>query len=205
MAGKPQVRYYTYMITLAAFPFELPQAVAVIAPDDAFELLASEVLTRYHPADRWRAENLSKPFLVGEAKEVHRFASQTAVGKSKVVILPDASLWSAETANSLLKLLEEPPAYLDVLVLATSDQLLPTVRSRLACLYLPQASATLDTAAGDLSDRERWQKFLEASPQKTANQRKFVKDSLYIQSLMHSGHRTDAVLAALAEVRSTNL
>ncbi len=52
-------------------------------------------------------------------------------GKRRVFIVSDAKDMSAEAANSLLKVLEEPPSFTHIILLTDSpDRLLPTIRSR---------------------------------------------------------------------------
>ncbi len=63
-------------------------------------------------------------------------------GKAKVYILPQEMNLSAQ--NTLLKVIEEPPAYAAFLILSpNADQLLPTVRSRLQELRLSPLSPEL--------------------------------------------------------------
>ncbi|MEG0797235.1 MAG: AAA family ATPase [Acidaminococcaceae bacterium] len=53
------------------------------------------------------------------------------LSQHKVCLIDTADLMNATAANSLLKLLEEPPAYwLFILVATTTDKLLPTILSR---------------------------------------------------------------------------
>jgi DNA polymerase-3 subunit delta' len=56
--------------------------------------------------------------------------------RAKVFVLTSASFMK-EAANSLLKVLEEPPAYVHILILAENlGELLPTIRSRCAVAHL---------------------------------------------------------------------
>lgn len=55
----------------------------------------------------------------------------------KVVIVADADCMNVQAQNALLKILEEPPAYmLFVLTVQSRTQLLPTVQSRCVCVSL---------------------------------------------------------------------
>lgn len=52
-------------------------------------------------------------------------------GQRKIVVLDDADLMNAESANAFLKTLEEPPSYATIILLAASrESLLPTIQSR---------------------------------------------------------------------------
>lgn len=85
-----------------------------------------------------------------------------AVGKAFVI--EEADLMNPNAQNALLKLLEEPPAYLR-LILSTEnpENLLPTVRSRCTRYDLNEAGETPDAQA--LADASR---FLEAFQKKDA-------------------------------------
>ncbi len=57
-------------------------------------------------------------------------------GRSRVFIVDDAKAMSPEAANSLLKVLEEPPSFSHIILVTDSPHLLlPTIRSR--CRHLP--------------------------------------------------------------------
>jgi DNA polymerase III subunit delta' len=60
-----------------------------------------------------------------------RFSLKPTRGRRKVAIIDDADLLNAESANCLLKTLEEPPPGSVLILIGTSDQKqLPTIRSR---------------------------------------------------------------------------
>lgn len=69
-------------------------------------------------------------------------------GKRKIYLIPRAHTMQRPAQNALLKLLEEPPAYCSFLLMAeSSEQLLPTVRSRAVTLTLfPLSDGELRTA-----------------------------------------------------------
>ena len=63
----------------------------------------------------------------------HRIALRPFLGGRKVAIIDDADRFSQESANCLLKTLEEPPPRSLVILIGTSpSKQLPTIRSRLA-------------------------------------------------------------------------
>ena len=74
----------------------------------------------------------SSEILIDKIRELKKLASFTRFNaETKVFIISEAEKMRMEAANSLLKLLEEPPENL-ILILTTSrlDQVLPTIRSR---------------------------------------------------------------------------
>jgi DNA polymerase-3 subunit delta' len=72
-------------------------------------------------------------------------------GPAKVFVLTSAALMK-EAANSLLKLLEEPPAYVHIVILAENlGELLPTIRSRCAVAHL--GALPVEEIAGLLAER----------------------------------------------------
>jgi DNA polymerase-3 subunit delta' len=75
---------------------------------------------------------------IDDIRELQRLASLPPYeGKCKVFIVDDAECLSTEAANSLLKILEEPPPTLVWLLLAAEEQrLLPTIVSRCQRLEL---------------------------------------------------------------------
>lgn len=70
----------------------------------------------------------------------------------KIYVVPDAHTLSAEAQNALLKVLEEPPAYAVIILLATNaEALLPTVRSR--GILCPVEPCTRDETVLYIKDR----------------------------------------------------
>lgn len=64
------------------------------------------------------------------------------LGKKQIVILDDAHLMTQVTANSLLKLLEEPKPYqVFIMITASLHKILITLRSRSAKFYFPDLKA----------------------------------------------------------------
>ena len=76
-----------------------------------------------------------------QAKLILEFFSLTSLSKARVVILDPAHLLNQQAANSLLKLVEEPPPKSHIFCLTPSSTLmLPTLRSRLQTFRLPFSS-----------------------------------------------------------------
>jgi DNA polymerase-3 subunit delta' len=80
---------------------------------------------------------------IDDVKELQRLANLPPYeGKCKVFIIEDAEYLSAEAANRLLKVLEEPPHSIVWLLLASEEErLLPTVISRCQRLELKPVSS----------------------------------------------------------------
>lgn len=98
-------------------------------------------------------------FSVDDAREVVRFASiSPAHGETKLVVIAATRIFH-EAQNVLLKLFEEPPAGVSlVLIVPSLGQLLPTLRSRVQ--VLPN-TASINSAAVFLAfDAEGRQKYL---------------------------------------------
>ena len=82
------------------------------------------------------AEEAGKDIKIEQVKEMAKQAAFAPVlSKHKVCIIDDAGQMTAEAANSLLKLLEEPPpGWLFILITQQAERLLPTVLSRVVRL-----------------------------------------------------------------------
>jgi len=69
---------------------------------------------------------------IGQIRDFKKFFSlKPYSGRYKIGVINNCHLMTGEAANSILKILEEPPRYsLIILVTANPGQLLPTIRSR---------------------------------------------------------------------------
>jgi len=83
-----------------------------------------------------------KVISIDQIKEMQQAAGlQPFEGSRRVFIIDGAEHLSADAANSLLKLLEEPPAAVCLVLLATSEEeVLPTIRSRCRTHHLKLVS-----------------------------------------------------------------
>jgi DNA polymerase-3 subunit delta' len=75
----------------------------------------------------------------------HRIALKPVVGRRRVAIIDDADHFNQESANCLLKTLEEPPPHLLLILIGTSpSRQLPTIRSRAQVVrFQPLAAETV--------------------------------------------------------------
>jgi DNA polymerase-3 subunit delta' len=83
----------------------------------------------------------SKQIVMDEARRIQELAALPPLeGRKRVVLIPDAEMLNPSAANSLLKILEEPPRQtLFLLVTTRPYAVLPTIRSR--CVQLRVAPA----------------------------------------------------------------
>ena len=79
---------------------------------------------------------------IEQVRDIESFLNLTPYeGVCKVVVVDGAELMNTAAANALLKTLEEPPGdSLLLLLTASEDALLPTIRSRCSALYLKPAA-----------------------------------------------------------------
>ncbi|MBQ1955498.1 MAG: DNA polymerase III subunit [Clostridia bacterium] len=96
-----------------------------------------------HPDIRVIEMEGKESFLVGQSRELRADASRLPnEGRHKVYILPDAEHMNEAASNALLKILEEPPEYTVIVLIAENPAKLPeTVRSRCVELRLRPVSA----------------------------------------------------------------
>lgn len=154
----------------------------LVTPAANWPELWERIVADVHPSDRWSPEDWSKSLAIKDIRTVQQFAGQGAVGKGRVVALPHADQFTRETANALLKLLEEPPAGLSLVLFGETDRMLATVRSRVQ--VVPVAS--------ELVSEKRLTQFYQQlnALQKPELTRRF----LYYAPLFHATLQTDAVL-----------
>ncbi len=90
------------------------------------------------------AEEAGKDIKIEQVKEMAKQAAFAPVlSEHKVCIIDDAGQMTAEAANSLLKLLEEPPpGWLFILITQQAERLLPTVLSRVVRLRFDAPSSS---------------------------------------------------------------
>lgn len=95
--------------------------------------------------------------LVNQAREINKWAHEKPLEtKKRLIVLAEAHLMNTEAANTLLKVLEEPPpSTVFVLIKEPDGKLLPTIRSRLAHLsfqtsFKEESSNVPDKAVFDL-------------------------------------------------------
>ena len=83
-------------------------------------------------------QGATRTIQIDQLRQIQDIANVAPIeARKKVIIFTDADTMNPSSANSALKLLEEPPSYLLLLLLSTRPhQLLPTVKSRCAHMKL---------------------------------------------------------------------
>src|SRR5436190_2826182 len=106
-----------------------------------------------------KAERLKSEIVVDDVRKASGFFARTAgEGGWRICIVDAAEDLNTESANALLKILEEPPAHsLFILVSHQAGRLLPTIRSRslrldLSALTEADTIAVVATMAEQISD-----------------------------------------------------
>ena len=116
------------------------------------DMLSVEVYTA-HPYIRIIRSEDGKAISIETIRELQHFLSLKIPGKdvagttTRVIVIEDAHLLTAEAQNALLKTLEEPPAGTVLLLTAHSlDSVLPTIQSRVRQLVVQPPSDDQVTA-----------------------------------------------------------
>ena len=152
---------------------------------------------QYHPADRWLQTDMDTPPKMSDIRSLHYFAGQTPVGTGKIAILPYADRLRREVANSLLKLLEEPPLYLKLVLISESEHMLVTVRSRIRRETWNPGS--VDSEKTNDSDYHLWKSLIMQYSPAIPEERQRLNDLLYITPLLHETVRHGLILEAFSQ------
>lgn len=173
------------------------QTCWVVLPRAAWESVAASIAAQVHPADFWLADGDEQLLTMAEVRALHQFAAHTPVGERKLAVIGGAHELRPDTANALLKLLEEPPAYLQVLLIGESDHLLPTLASRARRLEEGYFQASPYETATDFSRVEAWREALSALDLTDPRQRDHARNLLRYQRLLHRTINQPLVLDGL--------
>lgn len=107
------------------------------------------VARRTHPDVHYFAPESATGYLIAQTRELLSDVSLAPIrARGKVYIVDRAEQLRANTANALLKTLEEPPENVTFILLGTgSDVMLPTIVSRCQCVPFRPLSTEESTAA----------------------------------------------------------
>jgi hypothetical protein len=166
----------------------LAASTAFLSPSQRWPLIQSDLADQLHLADTCTVGSMEKPPTMAEIRSAQAFASRSAVGAFKLICILHADQLSAETANALLKLVEEPPPGLYVVLLAAVDRFLPTLRSRL--------SVVSDGVAVAEGTAAQWATILSSLDLADPAQRQLASQLLFWYPLVHTGVRSGTVLDA---------
>lgn len=112
--------------------------------DSGYLQEAGAFALRYHDSVARAKRTQASQFITIEQirRLIRQFTEQPHISTRKVALLVDAETMNVNAANSLLKLLEEPPANSFILLVSsTPGLLLPTIRSRVIWQRLPAPEA----------------------------------------------------------------
>jgi len=162
-----------------SFSSHVPAASSLLVlPARHWEALEQEVVAQLHSADYWKPAGLDKPAGAAEVRSLIQFAARSPVGSLKVALLPWAERMNQESANALLKLLEEPPVYLSLLLLGEQPSILPTIRSRVRLLPPAPEFATIQ-------EQVVWSDIVATHSLEDKKNREWLRSLLYMHSLTH--------------------
>lgn len=147
--------------------FAAPAPESLDIPDDhpishrLAALTESRLFLLRRPYDE-KAARIKQDITVDEVRKMKSFFSLSAAdGGRRVAIIDSIDEMNVSAANALLKLLEEPPPRVTILMISHQPaKLLPTIRSRcrelrLGALAPEQLSDALTQAGGDVSPDDR--------------------------------------------------
>jgi hypothetical protein len=171
------------------------QSTLIIAPQSEWQNHISRLFVGVHLADRWIPEVLDGAPVIKEVRSIVRFAHETPRGSVKLAIVPVADQLSRESANALLKTLEEPPEYLHVCLLAETKRVMPTIASRVRTELSP-AAHTPDADA-EQTQTECWQDALQSRTLADPIHRQQAMRALQRMRLLHPQLSHDIVLEGI--------
>ena len=156
---------------------------AFITPRSRWLTITEELQKKVHPADFWKLPDSSKTLTVAIIRSLQVFAESTPVGQSKIICIEAADTLNVVSANALLKLLEEPPTYVRIVLLAETDHFLPTIKSRLRVSYLSSAE----------SSETVWHSVFTSYDLIDPEERDAARSLLYLLSLVHTTIKAEQI------------
>lgn len=184
------------------------------------------VARRTHPDVHYFAPESATGYLISQTRELLEDVGLAPIrAKRKVYIIDRAEQMRANTANALLKTIEEPPSTVTFILLGTStDLILPTIVSRCQCvpfrsMPLDESAATVARATGADLARCRMAIAVTGGPAraveflKSAERQDARRQMLHAVDMLRRSDEADILLGArdlmaaikapLAEVKST--
>ena len=168
---------------------ELPQSSLLVLPAEGWEGLAATLASQINAADIYLPEDWTKPLAVKQVRELRAKAAQTPVGEKALFVIPWAHTMQRESANALLKVLEEPPAYAWFILMAETATILPTLASRVRTYAVGEGEQGQST-------RYRWKEILQGYNPQDPTDRETLQKLLYLYPLIHSTVQSGLVEAA---------
>lgn len=149
------------LLRLKAVASRPKQTVLLAGPPNVGKLQAAEWLSAQIVGPRWRTQALmidqsdKGTIAIDLIHEIRHFTQYKSAGSEDrvVVIINNAHTMGHEAQNSLLKLLEEPPEDLYIVLLSWQpNKLLPTIRSRVVAIDIQ--APTFEQITGEFADYE---------------------------------------------------
>ena len=136
---------------LKSYAAELGQII--LCPPDDKDCRGRVIRDTYPDFIRVNVLNDNSKISINQVEEIISSSSYSPVeGRKKLYVINRAEDLSTEAANSLLKILEDPPDFVYFLLLTESpNSLLPTIISR--CQQLPQGGTSLEGMESLLSSK----------------------------------------------------
>jgi DNA polymerase-3 subunit gamma/tau len=98
-------------------------------------------------AFKLESEGLTNTIPIAHVRNASYWAHHTAAGRAKILIIENADCMQTGAANALLKLLEEPPQYLTIILTTAREKaILATILSRLRPYHFNQRTSTQEAA-----------------------------------------------------------
>lgn len=167
--------------------------------------VCAKVLHENHPDVRW-IERSGAKISIDQVRELQQDARYRPLeAPQKVYVLAGADTLSREAANSLLKLLEDPPPQMILLLLARyASQLLPTILSRCQVLRLAppnraRVHEALTSRGCSAEEIAYWDALVDGAPSRAA---RVIAGSIPTDDILA---RRDRTRDALRETEITTL
>lgn len=152
------------------------QSVSVVLPAELQEefvrLYAEIILAVDNPLDSpdciFAGKYMTPPG-IEEARALKADISLApTVASKKLAVIWEANKLSLETMNSLLKITEEPPIHAAILFVASEDNLIPTIKSRVWNLHISLPEEYQEAKNYPLTDSD-WCKWLDSNKKKSSD------------------------------------
>ena len=177
--------------------FNLPQSTFLLLENANFtEELIAMLQPLVHASDFWLPETLEKPVTMADIRSLIAFAARSAVGENKLAILPGADQFRQEVANALLKITEEPPERLTLLLLGESTHIPATLKSRVTILTSLEKFANIEDK-GKQTVRQQIKELQSAYQLTDYQDLEKAGHLLYLLPLLHGTVQTGSILDAL--------
>lgn len=149
-------------------------------------LIAGQLGTKQGDIAIISSENETKKIGIDEARNLqHIYKLKTDSGSKRTVIIEDAQRLSTEGQNSLLKLIEEPPAGVLFIFTTTSpDAVLPTIKSRCSSIELgkPDKAAVEKRILEKFDTQGQFESFYAMSDGRIGEITKLATDKTYAKN-----------------------